>query len=149
MERTKYLDQMEEEDIMRRMQQSDDMQCNNIEYLQFSHKRENELMFMAPLSKPLNNQIRNVTSEYDMWTQTFTSRVPTCTEAIAFRGGNNRIPIAPNKLCAGFSCFGDAYTQEYVVVPCKKNTFKNYVVEDDKKICSSSHQLFNNMTKRV
>lgn len=149
MERNQYLDQLEETDMLDRMQQSDDVLCHNIQNLQFAHKRENDVAYMLHLSKPLNNQIRDVKSEYNLWTQTFATRVATCTDDIVTRGGNNKIPPVQNNLCSGYECFTKPYTSEYMMLPCKQNTFKNYLVHDDKKICTSTHQLFNNMTKRV
>lgn len=149
MERNQYLDQLEEQEQQNRLQQSDLILCQNIENLQFTHKRENDMSYMLPMSRPLNNQIRDVKQEHTMWTQTFGTRVATCTDATLTRGGNNPIPAPRNNLCAGYECFAPAYTKNFMMVPCKENTFKNYLVEDHKKICTTSHQLFNNMTKRV
>lgn len=137
----------EMQDIYTRFQQSDTLLCNNIENLQFSHKRENDLSYMYNLSRTMPNRIRNIAEEYQMWTQSFKTRVADCTTDIIKRGGNNVVP--PLTQCAGFECFKPCYTQEFQTIPCKNNTHKNYLVSDDNKVCTLSHQLFNNVTKRV
>ncbi len=143
----KYIEN-EMNDIISRLQQSDTILCNNIENLQFSHKRENDLAYMYKLSRSMPNRIRNVTEEYQMWTQSFKTRVANCSEDILKRGGNDVIPNLTQ--CAGYECLlKPCYTHEYQIEPCKNNSFKNYLVNDDLKVCTLSHQLFNNVTKRV
>lgn len=134
-------------DIHSRLQQSDILLCNNIENLQFSHKRENDMSYMYNLSRTMPNKIRNVTEEYQMWTQSLKTRVADCTNDIIKRGGNNVVPSLTQ--CGGYECFKPCYTQTFQTIPCKNNTFKNYLVNDNEKICTLSHQLFNNVTKRV
>lgn len=142
----KYIEN-EINEIVSRLQQSDTVLCNNIENLQFAHKRENDLSYMYRLSRSMPNKIRNVSDEYQMWTQTFKTRVADCTDGILNRGGND---VKPNLTqCVGYECFKSPYTNEYQMVPCKNNTFKNYLVNDDMKVCTLSHQLFNNITRRV
>jgi hypothetical protein len=136
----------EMKDIYSRLQQSDTILCNNIENLQFSHKRENDLRYMYNLSRTMPNKIKNVAEEYQMWTQSFRTRVADCTDTILNRGGN--VVVKPFTNCAGYECFQPCYTKELTYVPCKNNTFKNHLVKDDEKVCTSNHQLFNNVTKR-
>jgi hypothetical protein len=138
---------LDTQEIEARLQMSDFILCKNIQNLQFQHKRENDVPFMDLLSRPLPSKIRNVEEEYQMWTQTFATRIPQCNESIASRGGNN--VAKPYKAPCGYECFSPELMKEWVIEPCKKNTFQNYLVQDDKKICSKSHQLFNNVTKRV
>lgn len=137
----------EMKDIELRLMQSDTLLCTNIENLQFSHKRDNDLSYIYPLSRTMPNKIRNVAEEYQMWTQSFKTRVANCTEDILKRGGNDVVPSLTQ--CGGYECFRPCYTKEVQTIPCKNNTFKNYLVDDDVKICSLSHQLFNNVTRRV
>lgn len=120
-----------------RLQESDHMLCTNIESLQFKHKYESDVPFMQLLSKPIPNCIRDVTQEHTMWTQTFKTRTPGCSlDLIMTRGGNA-------------SGMKQKTQSEFLMPPCWTNTFQNYLVEDDKKVCSKSHQLFNNLTRRV
>lgn len=139
--------QNEISEIHSRLQQSDTLLCGNIENLQFSHKRDNDLSYMYNLSRSMPNRIRNVGEEYQMWTQSFKTRVADCTDDILKRGGNDVIPNLSQ--CGGYECFKPSYTNEYQIVPCKNNSFRNYLVNDLEKVCTSSHQLFNNITKRV
>ena len=134
-------------EIHLRLLQSDTLLCNNIENLQFSHKRENDLSYMYNLSRTMPNRIRNVSEEYQMWTQSLKTRVAGCSADVMKRGGNDVIPNLTQ--CGGYECFKPCYTGEYQMVPCKNNTFKNHLVNDDTKVCTTSHQLFNNVTKRV
>jgi hypothetical protein len=143
----KQLLEIEMQEMMNRMQQSDNITCHNVENLQFAHKRENDMAFMQAFAKPLPNNIRNVTSEYDLWTQSFQTRVATCDKDIIKRGGNNVVPSL--NMCGGYECFKPCYTKEYRIIPCRENTYRNYLIADEEKACSISHQLFNNMTKRV
>lgn len=137
----------EMKDIYTRLHQSDTLLCNNIENLQFSHKRENDLSYMYSLSRTMPNRIRNVGDEYQMWTQSFRTRVADCTDDILKRGGNNIVP--PLSQCAGYECFKACHTKEFQTIPCKNNSHRNYLVNDSQKVCALSHQLFNNLTKRV
>jgi hypothetical protein len=142
----KYIEN-EMNEMMNRINQSDKILCHNIENLHFAHKRDNDTSYMFGLSRTMPNKIRDVSQEYQMLTHTFATRVANCTEDILKRGGNNVVPDLSS--CGGYECFKPCYTKEYQMIPCKENTFKNYLVSDDKKTCSSSHQLFNNLTKRV
>lgn len=130
------------------LKQSDYILCKNIQDLQFKHKRENDVKFMSLLSKPLPCCIRDVNEEYKIWTDTFKTRTPNCSEIIATRGGNNK-KSGVDKQCGGYECYQGKYNNNFLLLPCKENTFQNYLVEDNEKICSVSHQMFNNMTKRV
>lgn len=122
--------------------QSDAILCKNIEFLQFQHKKETDLMLMNSFSPFAHCGIRDVGKEYKLWTDTFGTKTATCDENIMTRGGNNHgyyggfNPDIKNKNC------------EFLLDPCPQNTFKNHLVGDDKKICSLRHQTFNNITKR-
>ena len=121
---------------------SDAILCNNIEFLQFKHKKETDLNFMNSFKVSTPCGIRDVSKEYKLWTETFGTKVATCDEIIMTRGGNNHgyngdfQPDVNNKAC------------EYLMNPCQKNTFRNHLVEDTEKVCSLRHQMFNNNTKR-
>jgi hypothetical protein len=147
MENSKKIIEQEMAEMMERMNQSDAIVCTNIERLHFSHKRENDVPFMQLLSQPLPNKIRNVGSEYEMFTQTFGTRLANCSQDILRRGGNNVVPNL--SMCGGYECFQPNFTREYQMIPCKQNSFQNYLIGDEEKVCSSSHQLFNNITKRL
>lgn len=122
-------------------EKSDAMLCRNIEYLQFQHKRQTDQNMMGAFYPSVPCGIRDVSREYKLWTETFGTKVATCDETIMTRGGNNHgyyryNPDVTNKNC------------EFLLDPCPKNTFKNYLIQDHEKICSLRHQTFNNVTKR-
>jgi hypothetical protein len=124
------------------LEQSDAILCRNVENLQFQHKKETDGSFMNAFFPSVPCGIRDIREEYKLWTETFGTRPATCDENIMTRGGNNHgyyggfNPDILNKNC------------ELLLDPCSQNTFKNYLVGDDKKICSLKHQTFNNITKR-
>lgn len=131
-----------------RIEQSDYILCKNIQNLHFKHKRESDLPYMSLLSKPLPCCIRDVSEEYQMWTDSYATRNPYCNESIVTRGGNNK-KGGKTQVCRGYECLKGPYSHNFLLTPCTQNTFQNYLVEDNNKICSVNHQLFNNMTRRI
>lgn len=128
--------QREHDAIVQRMQQSDAVLCNHLEFLHFSSKRDNDLFFMSSMERALPMQVRDVSEEYKMWTQTFGTRTPTCTEGLRTRFGNHKKQpssvwnIEPSiPLCGGYECLSPTFNTTHVSKTTKK--------------------LFNNMTKRV
>lgn len=117
-------------EMMQRMQQSDNLVCTNVQSLHFTHKQNSDQKYMATLSKPLPNQIRNVATEYIMWTQTFTDRIPTCTQGIIKRGGNGEV-------YASRPVLGVQSYQGHPLIFKEKSEYLNV------------HQPFDNMTRRV
>jgi hypothetical protein len=122
--------------------QSDNILCRNIEYLQFQHKKETDIQLMHSFKPAVPCGIRDVVRESKLWTDTFGTKIATCDEVIMTRGGNNHGYIK------GFNPDVKNKTCEFLLDPCPQNTFKNYLVSDDKKTCSLKHQTFNNITKR-
>jgi hypothetical protein len=59
-------------------------------------------------------------------------------EVILYRGQNN---VKDGKVIRDNQ-------QPFLLPYCKENKFRNSIVSDDKKYCSRTHQLFNNVTKR-
>jgi hypothetical protein len=136
-------------DIMKRMQQSDLIICNNLEKLHYDTKKENDNTFMQNFNKPIPNTIRDVSQEYEMWTETYATRNPYCGSLIVTRAGNNNgLTSKVTPLCAGYECFMPVHISDYLVTPSKTNTYQNYIIDNGE--CTSTHhiQLFNNMTKR-
>jgi hypothetical protein len=139
----------EEQEAHNRMLQSDMMLCTNIENLHFRHKYETDVPYMHLLSKPIPCCIRNVKEEYKLLTENYGTRKATCDESVLTRGGNNKPMSIYKNTKVGYDYFNTPLNSELLMIPCKNNTFQNYLVQDNKKICSVSHQLFNNITKRV
>lgn len=131
--------QQEHESIILRMQQSDAILCNHLENLHFSAKKENDMFLMSSMRRALPMEVRNVNTEYAMWTQTYGTRTPSCPPLIATRGGNasgkkngvqgvlhieSGIP-----LCGGYECL----TAQF----------------NDTSMQHDTKRFFDNMTKRV
>lgn len=141
---------VEEIQAAENMLRSDAMLCTNIESLHFRHKAETERQFMYPLSRPIPCCIRNIEHETKMFTDTFGTRTAKCTRGVVTRGGNHPKTLKPyNSTYVGYDYFDSPLCGDLMMIPCKQNTFQNYQVGDAYKTCSASHQLFNNMTKRV
>ena len=76
----------ETDDILMRMQQSDHILCTNINNLHFSAKQKDDAPFMHAFGRSLPKTIRNVSGEYKLWTDTFTTRFDVRTPMIVNRG---------------------------------------------------------------
>jgi hypothetical protein len=139
----------EEKDAHNRMIQSDMMLCTNIEHLHFRHKYETDVPYMHLLSKPIPCCVRDVKEEYKLLTESYETRKATCDESVMTRGGNHKPMNKYKNTQVGYDYFNTPLNSELLMIPCKENNVQNYIVQDDKKTCSASHQLFNNMTKRV
>lgn len=122
--------EQEMQEMLQRMQQSDNVLCANVQSLHFTHKHNSDQKYMATLAKPIANQIRNVGTEYTMWTQTYTDRIPTCTPGILQRGGNGTIAFA--RPLVGVQSY-----QGHPLIFKEKNEYVNV------------HHPFDNMTRRV
>lgn len=122
--------EQEMQEMLQRMQQSDSVLCTNVQSLHFTHKQNSDQKYMATLAKPLANQIRNVATEYTMWTQTYTDRIPTCTPGIIQRGGN--AIVLPTRPLIGIQSY-----QGHPLIFKEKNAYFNV------------HNPFDNMTRRV
>ena len=106
---------------------SDKMLCTNSAYLHYKDQAYNDIIFMRQMK---NNGCISpdalINTENALKIKQ-SSRIATCTR---------REPIE-------FKC-----TNEFLLTPCPKNTYQNYMVYDDVKMCSKSHQILNNVTRR-
>lgn len=125
------------------LSRSDHLLCTNSAYLQYKDKKMNDGLFIQQMSKSRNMCLRNIDNENNLFL-TPSSREYTCSKFLASRGGNegceSNVPCP--KLYTNYNM------NEFLLVPCPKNTYKNYLVFNDKKTCSKSHQILNNWTKR-
>jgi len=126
------------------MNQSDQMLFVNDAYLKYRDMKQNDILFRQQFSRTNNTCFKNVDVERDIQVKP-SSKIPIIDESFINRGGNahNNEPKyeCPNPY--------SPYTlNEYLIVPCPRNTYKNYLIGDAKKICSKSHQILNNWTKR-
>ena len=119
--------QKENDEIAERLKQSDRILCTHLENLHFNSKRENDLYLMSTCWRSLPMNVRNVEKEYQLWIQSFKTRVPYCSFELAQRYGNGT--NKEKTLCGGYECVRQPYN----------NT----------KVPDNTRVLFNTMTKRV
>jgi len=128
-------------------QQSDSIQCNNYAYLVFQHKQDNDTIFINNMTKVVPHCVRPIDNETKLWSGSVSSRVYTCEPEVMNRGGN--APQEPPPcLRAGYNAWPSSHPNDFLLYPCKKNTWRNYVSCDSDKCCSIHHQMFDNVTKR-
>ena len=128
------------------LDQSDAIQCNNYAKTLFDMKKTNDAIFAQQFNMPQPTGCINRCEELKLWTNTFTSRAPNCDEFIMTRGNN--LTHKPMQHCAGYQCYPQRGKSEFLMIPCPQNTWNNHLEQDDTKICSVRHQMFNNVTKR-
>jgi hypothetical protein len=136
------------------LDQSDDIRCNNINFLRFKDKKQNDTMFCMRMNGcTVPKEPKNIDNESKLWRG---SRGANCSLPYYLtRGGNSKkcpTPVTETRKDAivGYDNFESAYSlNNYLMVPCKQNTFRNYVQCDNEKCCSIRHQLFMNVTRRV
>jgi hypothetical protein len=72
-----------------------------------------------------------------------------CGDIMNTRAGNAK-ECRPLDNMAGYDNINSVPSMnEYLMVPCRVNTFRNHLECDQNKCCSVRHQLFMNHTKRI
>lgn len=125
------------------LEKSDQMLCTNSAYLHYKDKKNNDSIFVHQMSRTKNMCVRDVGLEAALQ-MTMSSRNAVCFPSLTSRGGN--VGCEPVKPCP--KLYTSYNMQEFLLIPCPKNTYKNYLVFDEKKTCSKTHQILNNWTKR-
>lgn len=127
---------------MTNLERSDAMLLNNHAYLQYKDMKTNDMLFRQQFSSAQPRCLKEIELENRV---NLSSRIPSCDQSIISRGGNNRN-------CPGITKCPNIYSahslNEFLIIPCSKNTYKNYLVTDGKKVCTKSHQVLNNWTRR-
>lgn len=126
----------------------DGMICNTKANMTFSHKKDNDNIFYQVMGNTQPTSIRDVQREFSMQTNSLSSRQYVCTPSIDTRGGNS-VSCAPRVMYQGYENYNTYAMADYLLTPCKTNTFKNHISCDDTNCCSVHHQLFNNLTKKI
>lgn len=130
------------------LEKSDIMVCNTKANLTWKHKKENDMIFFKQMGGTVPTKIRNVEAEFFLKTCDNNPRKYVCNDNINTRGGNAIVSCPDLSICQGYNCFTDNHMGEYLMIPCKTNTYRNYIECDNDKCCSVHHQMFDNMTKR-
>ena len=122
---------------------SDHMLCTNSAYLHYKDKKANDGLFVQQMSRSRNMCLKDIDRESD-FLKMESSRIATSFPMLPTRGGN--VGCELYRPCP--KIYTNYNLSDFLLVPCPKNTYKNYLVFDDKKMCSKSHQALNNWTKR-
>lgn len=129
-------------DKLNNLERSDFMLCNNSALLHYKDQYSNDSIFVQQMSNPQKWCLKNIDTDSKFKIQV-DSRIATYTPLINKRGSINCEPIVKcPKLYTSYNM------ADFLLIPCPKNTYKNYQVFDEHKQCSKSHQILNNWTKR-
>lgn len=127
------------------LQYSDQILCNNSAFLHYTDARLNDSLFIQQMSRTNPACIRAIDKETSLFLDGRNQRVAKCDYNITSRGGNAR-GCDTTQPCP--KMWTNYNFQEFLIVPCPKNTYRNYLVQDKEKVCTKSHQVLNNWTKR-
>ena len=128
-----------------RLQQSDTMICNTKAFATFYNKKQNDLAFYYGVFNTVPTPWLDIDIDSKLKVSGRDPRECVLSRATMTRGGNavtclpERTPCTPERVWN---------TRDFLMDPCRENTFRNHVVCDAEKCCSMRHQLFMNMTKR-
>jgi hypothetical protein len=126
---------------------SDSMLCTNSAYLHYKDQKTNDSLFLQQMSLTRPVSVRDIQKENTLFitqSEKVVSDCPGSGEMMRTRGGN--VGCEPTKACP--TLYTKYNMGEFLLTPCPKNTYKNYIVFDDTKMCSKTHQVLNNWTKR-
>ena len=128
------------------IEKSDKILCDNWSYSQFHHKEENDRFFVNQFMQTQPTQIRDVDKETVFFqTQNLPNKV-TCNRGVLTRGGN--ISCEEPRSCKTYGNYTKYNMADWLLIPCTKPTYRNYIVEDCRRGCTM-HQMFDNCTKRT
>lgn len=130
------------------LQASDHMICNTRAHNVYKHARENDAIFLQRMNNPQATDIRDMVLENDLFRKSMNPRLYTCNNWITKRGLNASGCEEQRNLCDGWSCYTPYHLDEFLLTPCKTNTWRNHIACDDEKCCSVHHQMYMNHTKR-
>ena len=106
---------------------SDRMICTNNAYLHYKDQASNDFIFARQMR---HNKCPETRPDADSLLRIQpSSRIATCDSL--------------RRPAAAMSC-----KNEFLLDPCFKPTYQNYMVYDDEKQCTKLHQILNNMTRR-
>jgi hypothetical protein len=110
------------------LNKSDQMLCTNSAYLHYKDQAFNDFMFARQMR---HNKCPETQPDADGLLRIQpSSRLATCESLCR--------PAAVASSCKN----------EFLLDPCFKPTYQNYMVYDDEKMCTKLHQVLNNVTRR-
>jgi hypothetical protein len=129
---------------MNDLEKSDKMMCNTKANNMYKYLKENDTLFLQRMRNTQPVHVRDIGKE---WSHMIDPKMYICNDVINTRGGN-AVYCEADKSAAGYNNYTKYHMNEYLLVPCKENTWKNYVQCDNNKCCSVKHQMYDNQTKR-
>ena len=129
------------------LEQSDDILCNNMKYYDFYAKKKDDLAFCHVMQNCWRPEEKIVDKETKLWQG---KKEKDCSIGYHItRGGNAKCVEKEYSIKAGYDNYTPESLKDYLLIPCKQNTYRNYIACDDAKCCSIRHQMFMNQTKRI
>ena len=126
---------------------SDAILCNNLTYHDYLHRRGNDRAFCWQMNACFLPAKKPVDVESRLWKK---EKGAMCGDIMNTRAGNAKDCWPPLDNMAGYDNINSVPSMnEYLMVPCRVNTFRNHLECDQNKCCSVRHQLFMNHTKRI
>jgi hypothetical protein len=127
---------------------SDAILCNNLTYHDYLHRKDNDRAFCWRMNGCILPDKKPIDVESHLWKK---EKEAMCGEIMNIRAGNAKDYICPHPTATvGYDNMSSAPNMnDYLMVPCRINTYRNYIACDDKKCCSIRHQMFMNHTKRI
>ena len=129
---------------MNDLEKSDKLMCNTKANSMYKYRKENDSIFLQTMRNTQPVNIRDVGREF---AEMIDPKLYICNDVINTRGGN-AVYCESEKLAAGYNNYTKYHMNEYLLVPCQENTWKNHVMCDNDKCCSVKHQMYDNQTKR-
>lgn len=131
------------------LEKSDIMQCNTKANNMYKYRKENDSLFLQRMNNTQPSQLRNFDEEFALFTDSIDPKKYICNEAINSRGGNAVFCAKKGQaLVGGYENYTSYHLNDYLMVPCKQNTWRNHIECDKDKCCSILHQMYDNVTKR-
>lgn len=127
---------------------SDRILCTDITYWNYEVNKNNESILQrqfqhsALCNKDVNKETLLLLKHRERDCQVITQNT---------RGGNAKSQICDTSsysIPVGYDNFSSTSLAEYLVIPCKQNTYRNYLGCNATDCCSIRHQLFWNHTKK-
>lgn len=131
------------------LEASDNMVCNTRAHNLYKHARENDGIFLQRMNNPQPTGLRDIVLDNDLRKKSLNPRLYTCNDWITKRGMNASGCEASKPMCQGWSCYTAYNLNDFLLTPCKTNTWRNHIACDDDKCCSVHHQMYMNMTRRI
>ncbi len=124
---------------------SDKKICDDLLYSQYQFKKNNDIILKNQFDKSIPNTIRNVDHETALRNAQFLLDKYVCDSNLNLDEFFENCELV--KEC-NYEKYTSNYVQDWTLIPCSTSTYKNYLIENDSKICEKSHQMFDNITKR-